>query len=125
MVVKKRINIVQQLKGIIVGVLENMVYNEAPDGERYEIFGPSNGPKLVEMTRAPLLAQLTIDYREPKQLATALVSSTHLFTPPLTEQWWQQSPQPQHSVSGSLDWRHARDLCNSTHSSQTYTKKML
>ncbi len=61
MVVKKCINMVQQLKGVIVGVVENMAYFETPDGERYEIFGPSNGPELVEMTGAPLLAQLPID----------------------------------------------------------------
>jgi hybrid cluster-associated redox disulfide protein len=61
MVVKKCINMVLQLKGIIVGVVENMAYFETPNGERYEIFGPSNGPELVEMTSAPLLAQLPID----------------------------------------------------------------
>ena len=61
MVVKKCINMVRQLKGIIVGVVENMAYFETPDGERYEIFGPSNGPELVDMTGAPLLAQLPID----------------------------------------------------------------
>jgi hybrid cluster-associated redox disulfide protein len=61
MVVKKCINMVLQLKGIIVGVVENMSYFETPDGERYEIFGPSNGPELVDMTDAPLLAQLPID----------------------------------------------------------------
>jgi len=61
MVVKKCINMVQQLKGIIVGVVENMSYFETPNGERYEIFGSSNGPELVDMTGAPLLAQLPID----------------------------------------------------------------
>lgn len=61
MVVKKCINMVRQLKGVIVGVVENMSYFQTPDGERYEIFGPSNGPDLVEMTGSPLLAQLPID----------------------------------------------------------------
>ena len=61
MVVKKCINMVQQLKGVIVGVVENMSYFETPDGERYEIFGASNGPELVDMTNSPLLAQLPID----------------------------------------------------------------
>src|SRR5260370_941570 len=61
MVVKKCINMVLQLKFIIVGVVENMTYFETPDVERYEIFGPSNGPELVDMTDAPLLAQLPID----------------------------------------------------------------
>ena len=61
MVVKKCIGMVRQLKGIIVGVVENMAYFETPDGERYEIFGPSNGPDLINLTGAPLLAQLPID----------------------------------------------------------------
>src|SRR5256884_4302591 len=60
-VVKKCIGMVRQLKGIIVGVVENMAYFQAPDGERYEIFGPSDGTELVNMTGAPLLAQLPID----------------------------------------------------------------
>jgi hybrid cluster-associated redox disulfide protein len=61
MVVMKCINMVRQLKGIIVGVVENMAYFETPNGERYEIFGPSNGTELVAMTGAPLLGQLPID----------------------------------------------------------------
>ncbi|MEO8970273.1 MAG: P-loop NTPase [Ktedonobacteraceae bacterium] len=61
MVVKKCISMVQQLKGVIVGVVENMSYFQTPDGERYEIFGPGNGEELVNMTGAPLLAQLPID----------------------------------------------------------------
>src|SRR5437588_3451505 len=61
MVVMKCINMVRQLKGVIVGVVENMSYFQTPEGERYEIFGPSNGTELVNMTGAPLLAQLPID----------------------------------------------------------------
>lgn len=61
MVVKKCINMVQQLRGQIVGVVENMSYFETPNGERYEIFGPSNGTDLVAMTGAPLLGHLPID----------------------------------------------------------------
>jgi hybrid cluster-associated redox disulfide protein len=61
MIVMKCINMVQQLKGVIVGVVENMAYFETPNGERYEIFGASNGTELVSMTGAPLLGQLPID----------------------------------------------------------------
>src|ERR1700736_4082792 len=61
MVVKKCINMLQQLKGIIVGVVENMSYFETPNGERYEIFGSSNGTDLVSITGAPLLGQLPLD----------------------------------------------------------------
>src|SRR5205085_543753 len=61
MIVMKCINMVRQLKGVIVGIVENMAYFETPNGERYEIFGPSNGTDLVAISGAPLLAQLPID----------------------------------------------------------------
>jgi hybrid cluster-associated redox disulfide protein len=61
MIVMKCINMVQQLKGTIVGVVENMSYFQTPNGERYEIFGPSNGTELVSMTGAPLLGTMPID----------------------------------------------------------------
>ena len=61
MVVMKCVNMVRQLKGVIVGVVENMAYFQTPGGERYEIFGPSKGTELVGMTDAPLLGQLPID----------------------------------------------------------------
>ncbi len=61
MIVMKCINMVQTLKGKILGVVENNTYFECPHGERIELFGPSNGPELVAMTGAPLLAQLPID----------------------------------------------------------------
>lgn len=61
MIVMKCVNMVRQLKGVIVGVVENMAYFETPDGERYELFGPTNAPDLINLTGAPLLAQLPID----------------------------------------------------------------
>jgi hybrid cluster-associated redox disulfide protein len=61
MIVMKCINMVQQLKGSIVGVVENMSFFQTPNNERYEIFGPSNGTELVTMTGAPLLGALPID----------------------------------------------------------------
>jgi len=61
MIVMKCIHMVQQLKGSIVGVVENMSYFQTPNGERYEIFGPSNGTELVAMTGAPLLGTMPID----------------------------------------------------------------
>jgi hybrid cluster-associated redox disulfide protein len=60
-VVMKCVNMVRQLKGVIVGVVENMSYFQTPDGERYEIFGPGNGTELVALTGAPLLGHLPID----------------------------------------------------------------
>jgi hypothetical protein len=38
-----------------------MSYFETPNGERYDIFGPSNSTELVSMTGAPLLGNLPID----------------------------------------------------------------
>lgn len=61
MIVKKCINMVKTLKGQVVGVVENMAYMTMPNGERVEVFGPSNGPDLVYTTGSPLLAQLPID----------------------------------------------------------------
>jgi len=60
-IVMKCIKMVQTLKGKLLGVVENMAYMTMPDGSRKEIFGPSNGPELVALTGAPLLAQIPID----------------------------------------------------------------
>src|SRR5258708_23140823 len=60
-VVKKCINMVSQLGQSFIGVVENMSHFAAPDGEHYEVFGPSKVAELVHMTNAPLLAQLPID----------------------------------------------------------------
>ncbi|HEY7780102.1 MAG TPA: P-loop NTPase [Ktedonobacterales bacterium] len=60
-IVMKCIKMVQTLKGKIVGVVENMAYMDLPNGERIEVFGPTNGPELVAMTGSPLIAQLPID----------------------------------------------------------------
>ena len=57
----KCIKMVQTLKGKIIGVVENMAYMDMPDGKRVEVFGPTNGPELVALTGAPLLAQIPID----------------------------------------------------------------
>ena len=60
-IVMKCIKMVQTLKGKIIGVVENMAYMDMPDGKRVEVFGPTNGPELVALTGAPLLAQIPID----------------------------------------------------------------
>ena len=61
MIVTKCVNMVQHLKGTILGIVENMSYFETPNGERYELFGPSQGSELVSTTGAPLLGRLPID----------------------------------------------------------------
>jgi len=61
MVVTKAVRLVQQLGGEILGVVENMSYVKAPDGSRMEVFGPSQGLKLVIAANASLLARIPID----------------------------------------------------------------
>ena len=61
MIVTKCVNMVRYLKGTIIGIVENMSYFQTPDGERYELFGPSRGSELVGVTGAPLLGTLPID----------------------------------------------------------------
>ena len=61
MVVTKAVKLVKQLGGDIIGVVENMAYVTLPDGGRLEVFGPSQGLKLVIASNAPLMAKLPID----------------------------------------------------------------
>jgi hybrid cluster-associated redox disulfide protein len=62
MIVSKAIHMAQRLDVPILGMVENMSYVVLPGtGERFEIFGPSQGQKLVAMTGAPLLGRLPID----------------------------------------------------------------
>jgi len=63
MVVTKAVRLVKQLGGDILGVVENMAYVVTPDGQRLEVFGPSQGLKLVIAANAPLLAKIPIDPR--------------------------------------------------------------
>ena len=62
MVVTKAVRLVKQLGGDILGVVENMAYVEMPEShERIEVFGPSQGLKLVIASGAPLLGRIPID----------------------------------------------------------------
>src|ERR671934_971980 len=62
MVVTKAVRLVKQLGGDILGVVENMSYVEMPEShDRIEVFGPSQGLKLVIASGAPLLAKVPID----------------------------------------------------------------
>ncbi|HEY6959312.1 MAG TPA: P-loop NTPase [Candidatus Limnocylindria bacterium] len=61
MVVTKAVRLVKQLGGEILGVVENMAYVKTPDGQRLEVFGPSQGLKLVIAANAPLIASIPID----------------------------------------------------------------
>jgi Mrp family chromosome partitioning ATPase len=61
MVVTKAVKLVKQLGGDILGVVENMAYVRTPDGKQLEVFGPSQGLKLVIAANAGLLAKIPID----------------------------------------------------------------
>jgi len=62
MIVAKAVHMAQRLQVPILGMVENMSYFVHPvTGERFEVFGPSQGQRLVAMTGAPLLASLPID----------------------------------------------------------------
>lgn len=55
------INMFQELKVPIFGVVENMSYLETPDGERMDIFGEGGGEKLAQMTGVPYIGSIPID----------------------------------------------------------------
>jgi Mrp family chromosome partitioning ATPase len=62
MVVKKAMNMAQQMNIPILGVVENMSYLVSPDtAKRIEIFGSSNGDEMALAAGAPLLEQLPLD----------------------------------------------------------------
>ncbi|HVC81251.1 MAG TPA: P-loop NTPase [Chloroflexota bacterium] len=62
MVVTKAVHMAQRLEVPILGVVENMSYVMLPGtGEPYEVFGPSQGPRMVALSGAPLLGRLPID----------------------------------------------------------------
>ena len=45
----------------IVGVVENMSYFEAPDGQRHELFGSGGGQELADELGIPLIASVPLD----------------------------------------------------------------
>src|SRR5438270_5113171 len=61
MVVTKAVKLVKQLGGDILGIVENMSYVRMPDGSHNEVFGPSQGLKLVIASNAPLVAKIPLD----------------------------------------------------------------
>jgi Mrp family chromosome partitioning ATPase len=62
MVVRKAVQMCQQMSIPIIGVVENMSYLVLPDsGKRLEVFGKSRAEDMAKAAQAPLLAQLPID----------------------------------------------------------------
>jgi hybrid cluster-associated redox disulfide protein len=75
MVVTKAVKLVKQLGGDILGIVENMAYVRIPDGSTIEVFGPSQGLKLVIASNAPLIAKLPIDPEIAKLADAGLIES--------------------------------------------------
>jgi Mrp family chromosome partitioning ATPase len=62
MVVRKALQMCQEMKIPIIGVVENMSYLVLPDtGKRLEVFGKSRAEEMARAAGAPLLAQVPID----------------------------------------------------------------
>jgi ATP-binding protein involved in chromosome partitioning len=55
------INMFQELKVPIFGVVENMSYLETEDGDRRDIFGSGGGERLAQMTGVPYIGAIPID----------------------------------------------------------------
>jgi ATP-binding protein involved in chromosome partitioning len=55
------INMFQELKIPIFGVVENMSYLETPDGNKVDIFGSGGGEKLAKLTSVPFIGSIPID----------------------------------------------------------------
>jgi len=75
LIVGKAVRLVKQLGGDIVGVVENMSYVAMPDGSKNEVFGPSQGLKLVIASNAPLMAKLPIDPEIARLADAGLIES--------------------------------------------------
>src|ERR671934_1105470 len=75
MVVSKAVKLVKQLGGEIVGIVENMAYVRMPDGSANEVFGPSQGLKLVIASNAPLMGKLPIDPEIARLADAGLIES--------------------------------------------------
>jgi len=62
MIVKKAVNMAQQMGKPILGVVENMSYLYVPEiDKKIELFGKSRGEEMAKAAHAPLLGQLPID----------------------------------------------------------------
>lgn len=62
MVVRKAVNMAQQMDKPILGVVENMSYLYVPEiKKKIEIFGKSRGEEMARTAKAPILGQLPID----------------------------------------------------------------
>ena len=62
MVVKKAVNMAQQMKKTIIGVVENMSYLYVPEiNKKIELFGKSRGEETAKAVGVPFLGQIPVD----------------------------------------------------------------
>lgn len=60
-ILKKSIKMIEQYKGKIIGVVENMAYLALPGQEATEIFGASHYDDMAEVVDIPLLGRIPVD----------------------------------------------------------------
>jgi ATP-binding protein involved in chromosome partitioning len=78
----------EKMEQEVIGVVENMSWFTAADGERYHIFGEGGGEKLAEEVGAPLLARIPLlpamregaDHGVPVHLAAPGSDAAEAFT---------------------------------------------
>ena len=62
MIVRKTVNMCQELKVPILGIVENMSYFISPEtGNKHMIFGPSHTQAVAQLAKVPILGELPID----------------------------------------------------------------
>ena len=62
-VVRKGIAMFEKVNVPILGIIENMSYFTAPNGERVEIFGHGGGHRTADMLGVPFLGEVPLDPR--------------------------------------------------------------
>jgi ATP-binding protein involved in chromosome partitioning len=62
-VARRGVEMFQQVRVPVLGIVENMSYFVGDDGKRYEIFRHGGGPKLAAATGVPFLGEIPIDPR--------------------------------------------------------------
>jgi len=103
MVVRKAVNMLQQVNVPVLGVVENMSYYRCPDsGKRHEIFGPSHAEEVAVQANAPVWAHLPID---PLIAAQCDAGQVEQLDPPeemlaLAQHLMQPLPAPRRANGG-------------------------
>ena len=59
--VRKALEMFRQVNVVVLGVVENMSYYDAPGGQRVYIFGEGEGKRMAESFSVPFLGEIEID----------------------------------------------------------------